>query len=92
MASDLISREALLATLNDLEATGGHKYYRKGANDVLHEIMPQIIADEPTVDAVEVVRCKDCQERTQSCGMVLHCRLNGIQTDDDDFCSYGTKG
>lgn len=45
MASDLISREALLATLNDLEATGGHKYYLKGANDVLHDIMPQILAD-----------------------------------------------
>lgn len=54
MASDLISREALLATLNDLEATGGHKYYLKGANDVLHDIMPQILADAPAVDAIPI--------------------------------------
>ena len=51
----LIDANALKSTLGDLEATGGHKYYRQGADCVLHEIMPQVIDDEPTVDAVEVV-------------------------------------
>lgn len=55
-------------------------------------VLEEDINKAPTVDAVEVVRCKDCKNRTQSRGMVLHCSLNGMQTDDDDFCSYGSKG
>ncbi len=51
----LIYTGELKEMLADMEATGGHKYYRQGANCILHEIMPQIIDDCPTVDAVEVV-------------------------------------
>ena len=90
--SDLIDRRALLATLNDLEATGGHKYYLKGANDVLHDIMPQIIADEPAVDAVEVVRCKNCKMYCPKSVVVpAYCTISGNQKEDDDFCSYGER-
>ena len=39
-----------------------------------------------------VVRCKDCQERCPNSGVsVQHCTLSGIQTEDDDYCSYGAK-
>lgn len=39
-----------------------------------------------------VVRCKDCQERCPNSGVsVQHCTLSGIQTEDDDFCSYGVR-
>lgn len=90
--SDLISRDALIKELEEW-------YDRVGDDSLQDRLVQSIISfamddvnDAEAVDAVEVVRCKDCKERTQSCGMVLHCRLNGIQTDDDDFCSYGTKG
>lgn len=50
--------------------------------------------DAPTVDAVEVVRCKDCTyyEYPNTC----HCHKadeNGtpIFVRDDDFCSYGER-
>lgn len=48
------------------------------------------IADAPTVDAVEVVRCKDCKHRDPEdkrcdCG----CWHTPFTTRDDDFCSYG---
>ena len=56
----LIDADALKKTLDNLEAQGGHKYYRAGANCILHEIMPQVVDDQPTVDAVEVVRCQKC--------------------------------
>ena len=50
------------------------------------------IADAPTVDAVEVVRCKDCKYRFKNNG---HSRDGcpivdaKIWMDDDDFCSHG---
>ena len=49
----LIDANALKDGLMKLEASGGHKYYRKGMDDTLHFHMPHIIDDAPTVDAVE---------------------------------------
>ena len=53
------------------------------------------IADAPTVDAVEVVRCKDCKHRgTDYC--IFH--IKGEPADeellrklDNDFCSDGER-
>lgn len=51
-----------------------------------------LMNDAPTVDAVEVVRCKDCKHyRTRWVGF---CELIGnenIQREDDDFCSWGER-
>lgn len=51
-----------------------------------------VIRDAPTVDAVEVVRCKECRFWDDDR------RCNGIEnglvreyTWDDDFCSYGER-
>ena len=51
----LIDANALKSRLNELEASGGNKYYRQGVNDTFHKFMPRILDDAPTVDAVEVV-------------------------------------
>ena len=57
-----------------------------------YRTIPQIIDGAPTIDAEPVVRCKDCRERCpESATSVQHCTLSGIQTEDDDFCSYGVK-
>ena len=53
------------------------------------------LADAPTVDAVEVVRCRECKHRgTDDC--IFH--IKGEPADeelllklDDDFCSYGER-
>lgn len=56
-----------------------------------------IIKNAPTVDAVEVVRCKDCKHH---CGVVYGNRCKkwssyhaGLTyfTDANDFCSYGER-
>ena len=53
-----------------------------------------ILREAPTVDAVEVVRCKDCIRRydTDECPM---CFLSGGQyyefTRDDGFCDRGER-
>ena len=53
------------------------------------------IAEAPTVDAVEVVRCRECKHRgTDDC--IFH--IKGEPADeellrklDNDFCSYGER-
>ena len=48
----------------------------------------QDIAEAPTVDAVEVVRCKDCKHKD---GMPGQPNIVCWQMHDDDFCSYGKR-
>ena len=50
--------------------------------------------DAPSVDAVEVVRCKDCKHRkTENCSMYVECDCGSQYTweCDNDFCSYGER-
>ena len=51
------------------------------------------IDDEPTVDAVPVVRCKNCIHACKSAGnkFPLACCVHGFNVKPDDFCSYGEK-
>ena len=64
-------------------------------NDKLHDVsadfikgieyMHERITDAPTIDAVSVVRCKECVFRNKK----YICQT--IETDDDDYCSYGER-
>ena len=53
-----------------------------------------ILREAPTVDAVPVVRCRDCKYRFKNNG---HSRDGcpiidaNIWMDDDDFCSHGER-
>ena len=46
-----------------------------------------IIDEQPTVDAVEVVRCKDCV----SYGGTGWCCEHDTCMEENDFCSYGER-
>lgn len=52
-------------------------------------VMRYVIDRLPTVDAVEVVRCKECRyKNSNGCPMYYKgYSVNG----DDDYCSYGVK-
>ena len=52
-----------------------------------------MISDFPTVDAVEVVRCKDCRMATEDFMIDgwYHCENNLMTHMPDCFCSYGEK-
>ena len=57
------------------------------------EITRRLINNAPTVDAVEVVRCKDCKhcekvKKTNWCSVFDEGYHN---PNDDDFCSYGER-
>ena len=47
----------------------------------------------PPVDAVEVVRCKDCKHRKRPlfAGNGIYCEENRRHFELDDFCSYGER-
>ena len=58
------------------------------------EYIGLIIDEQPTVDSVEVVRCKDCKHYEIHRPKVLeNCERNGylIPMKPDDFCSYGER-
>lgn len=48
------------------------------------------VDDMPTVDAVEVVRCKDCIHRMED-GMCEYKDYRVAVQDDNDFCSWGER-
>ena len=72
----------------------------RSVNAVVHTKIQRLIADTPTVDAVEVVRCKDCkcfglqpecelcEDRGEACGV---CGKYGACVPNDGFCYYGRK-
>ena len=90
----LIDANALKDGLSNLEATGGHKYYRQGMDDVLNKFMPSFIDEQPTVDAVEVVRCKFCEHWDKG---YRFCKRHGLDYygnssfGENGFCSYGER-
>lgn len=55
----------------------------------------EFLEGSPTVDAVEVVRCKDCaKEGTEQCPMVHRDSMFGnlyAETKPMGFCSYGER-
>lgn len=78
---------------------GYYGFIRNPANilvDIQHEIL-DLLEAVSTVDAVEVVRCKDCKFYKDSPmgGKGCHTHFNGrtefIPKNDNDFCSYGGK-
>lgn len=80
--------------LADLEALerinrGGYQFYR--ALDVW-----DCIDAAPTVDAVEVVRCKDCkyamnEEGVKHTNGFCRCEYFFLSLEEDHFCSYGER-
>ena len=67
----------------------------EGGYYLAEDVIPDI-DNAPTVDAVEVVRCKDCVDcyaaKMRSGGIYFYqCLRNDIEVKQDDFCSYGER-
>ena len=72
----------------------------QGFNSVVHRKIQQLIADTPTIDAVPVVRCRECEYYDENGDCIsLDLRI-GIHSDtinydfchDPDFyCAYGRR-
>ena len=91
----LIDADAVLAELDKF----ANPMPNKSGYDFLCGIATAIteIEDSPTVDAVEVVRCRDCKHwdsETWFCDNHSTFRHHGLDWNmfsEDDFCSYGER-
>lgn len=76
--SRLIDADKLLGVIAEQE--------RWNVSDFVYES----IKNAPTIDAVEVVRCKDCKHYDGSYSYPICCRWEDT-IKPDDYCSYGEK-
>ena len=91
--SDLISRSALIDCIRMIDTS--HPFDDK--EDILEKVLGTIDY-QPQVDAVEVIRCKDCEHfesimyrkkptKQGSCELDESCDAYN----ETDFCSYGER-
>lgn len=92
----LIDADTLLETIHDT-ADGLADCDQQNAAWALRKYAARDIMDAPTVDAVEVVRCRECRHwnsETGFCNLNSHFSMDGLDWDmfnDDDFCSRGER-
>ena len=57
------------------------------------DTMMMLITQVPTIDAVPVVRCKDCERRNKSADLTntVYCPWLKLSMRKEDFCSYGER-
>ena len=93
---DLISRQAAIDALNEVS----EHYTEKGRTWHPHvDFMVEAIKEVPTIDAVPVVRCKDCKYRTSDNKFGWVCDNDSadpydtgrMPEDDDWFCADGER-
>lgn len=89
--TDLISREAALRVVNAYDYRGLTLADVKTVTDGCAKELSKL----PAVDAVEVVRCKDCKHRGDAYGcpmyFVLWCGDDIDRTEDEGFCADGKR-
>ena len=89
--SDLIKRDDALRSLEEWYARTCKPETLQGLADILAGYSAyKDIAEIPAVDAVSVVRCKDCIHFF-SIIFGSHCQLLGTQMDKDGYCSCGER-
>ena len=93
---DIISRSALIAEFERIYT----EHYKCTVYQFIHDIFKAMfrrLKNAPAVDAVEVVRCKDCKHRRndEDYASGHYCvkrpSNGGYFCEDNDFCSYGER-
>lgn len=49
------------------------------------------VVNAPTIDAEQVVRCKDCKNAGRKMGTHYHCEQQMSWHEEEYFCSYGER-
>ena len=93
MSNDLISRSALLT-----EVEGAfNRHYEQSSYQFIHDFFRcavKRIKNAPAVDAVEVVRCKDCKRVKQGRFDIfkwVYCSHWHTEIQKDNFCCFGER-
>lgn len=84
-----------MARLIDADKINYHEHTEcmgHGDFETIRTITDKEIAEIPTVDAVEVVRCRECKyHEDTSVTEYEHCCLLSKTVRHNDFCSYGDR-
>lgn len=89
--SDLISREAVRDALQkEIDKASPPFNDTIGAIRCGVRLARNIIEDMPSADAVEVVRCRDC-DSAECSGVMIFCLMHGCYMRDNDYCNYGER-
>lgn len=72
------------------------KLHRHGGKtlftEAVAEALEKALRDAPPVDAVPVIRCKDCKYYFKDAKPYPICGLTECHEDENDFCSSGERG
>ena len=90
----LVDKDTLLAKVH--EVIFSYKPPRISKGEAEHIVTRFLIEEAPVVDAVEVVRCKDCawfhlKGDGCPCGYGTCSMIAGEIMSEDFYCSYGRK-
>lgn len=90
--SDLISREALLEAIKGVDVA----WYLDGNYETYDDTtIVYIIEQQPTIEGISVVHCKDCTK--WGCGLPMEtdavkcCGVGGYMVDKNGYCVYGER-
>ena len=76
-----------LIDADTLESYGLSRFFDDYAFDVIDKM--------PTIDAVQVVRCRECRSgekrKTANFNPFWYCTRQGCSIKADDYCSYGER-
>ncbi|MEE1172787.1 MAG: hypothetical protein U0K87_10545 [Ruminococcus sp.] len=76
-----IDADALFAEFENVD------WYNNADRD---EIAERLVLQAPTIDAVEVVRCRECKKWFEYKG-INFCYRTRYTAKADDFCNYGER-
>ena len=92
--SDLISRQAAIESIDEIVCSMSvciNSDYYKGMRS-MKDMVLHALEKQPTVDAVEVTRCKDCRWGREACGNIeclVDCNLPSEYHGHEWFCPNG---
>jgi len=78
--------DALRMVKNSREDCPETSIYGRAIWDIAHKCALSCLTSCDAVDAVEVVRCKDCKHY-----MTIHCTCDGCCISDDWYCADGER-
>lgn len=85
--SDLISRQALRETMYEEVFLKDSDYQRWDSGCwIRYKLFERVVDSMPTIDAVQVVRCKDCKVRDEERCPWWH----GVPS-DEFYCAWGER-
>ena len=95
MSDDLISRSALMRKLsiNSKGQTIPEVDCDNFPINLTIKEVKDLIRNQPTIDDVEIIRCKDCEHRDENCCVDsdTYCEITHGYMDDNDYCIYGKR-